>query len=212
MPEVQERDSLSTRLVSLDTFRGLVMLLMVSDGLRSRRSRAVALSGQSYLAVFGSAERSRSLAGLHALGSHHAGVFVDGGHRAAVLHRKPEATRAGECEAVCACRVAFDCTRAARCSYYVCTRAARSGLNFINVLVQIGLGYWFVFLLAERSFRVQAVATFVRDSVRILIVVLFVRAASGCIRLCLGRRAAGLASSGRRCGALGPQHESIGRV
>ncbi len=31
----------------------------------------------------------------------------------------------------------------------------RSGLNFINVLAQIGLGYWFVFLIAERSFWTQ---------------------------------------------------------
>jgi len=36
----------------------------------------------------------------------------------------------------------------------------RSGLNFINVLAQIGLGYWFVFLMTERSFRTQAL-TFV---------------------------------------------------
>src|SRR3954471_15979849 len=34
MPELHERDSLTTRLVSLDTFRGWVMLLMASDGLR----------------------------------------------------------------------------------------------------------------------------------------------------------------------------------
>lgn len=32
----------------------------------------------------------------------------------------------------------------------------RSGLNFINVLAQIGLGYWIVFLLTERSARTQA--------------------------------------------------------
>jgi predicted acyltransferase len=31
-----------------------------------------------------------------------------------------------------------------------------SGLNFINVLAQIGLGYWIVFLLTERSARTQA--------------------------------------------------------
>src|SRR4029079_3338218 len=36
----------------------------------------------------------------------------------------------------------------------------RSGLNFINVLAQIGLRYWFVFLMAERSIRAQAL-TFV---------------------------------------------------
>jgi predicted acyltransferase len=36
----------------------------------------------------------------------------------------------------------------------------RSGLNFINVLAQIGLGYWFVFLMTERTFRTQAL-TFV---------------------------------------------------
>jgi predicted acyltransferase len=33
----------------------------------------------------------------------------------------------------------------------------RSGLNFINVLAQIGLGYWIVFLLTERSTRLQAI-------------------------------------------------------
>lgn len=36
--------------------------------------------------------------------------------------------------------------------------AARTDFNFINVLAQIGLGYWIVVLFAERGWRVQLVA------------------------------------------------------
>jgi predicted acyltransferase len=36
--------------------------------------------------------------------------------------------------------------------------AARTNFNFINVLAQIGLGYWVVVLLAERGWRVQLAA------------------------------------------------------
>ena len=87
----------------------------------------------------------------------------------------------------------------------------RSGLNFINVLAQIGLGYWFVFLMAERSFRTQAL-TFVAILVGCWLWFYFVPAAGVIVRLCVGRRAAWLASSGRHCRTLGSQHQSGGRV
>ena len=56
---------------------------------------------------------------MHAVGSHHAGVFVDGGHCAALLDSESAAERAGECTAVCTCCVAVDCSHADRSFYYV---------------------------------------------------------------------------------------------
>ena len=90
--------------------------------------------------------------------------------------------------------------------------APRTDFNFINVLAQIGLGYWIVVLLAERALP-RAGTGVHRDSGRLWILVLCViRCRGRIVRLCIGRRAAGLASSGRHCRALGPQHESGGRV
>jgi heparan-alpha-glucosaminide N-acetyltransferase len=158
MPEVQESDLPSTRLVSLDTFRGLVMLLMASDGLRlgevaqhypdsriwqflARQSDHVRWQGctlwdlimPAFLLMVGIA-LPFSIASRRRKGQGSARLFAHAVWRSIVLVLLGILIMSiGE---------------------------PRSGLNFINVLAQIGLGYWFAFLLAERSFRVQA-ATFV---------------------------------------------------
>jgi heparan-alpha-glucosaminide N-acetyltransferase len=158
MPEVQESDSLSTRLVSLDTFRGLVMLLMASDGLRlgevaghypdspiwqllARQSDHVRWQGctlwdlimPAFLLMVGIA-LPFSIASRRRRGQGSARLLAHAVWRSIVLVLLGVLIMSmGE---------------------------PRSGLNFINVLAQIGLGYWLVFLMAERSFRVQA-TTFV---------------------------------------------------
>jgi heparan-alpha-glucosaminide N-acetyltransferase len=158
MPEVHERDSLPTRLVSLDTFRGLVMLLMASEGLRlgevaahypdsqiwqflARQSDHVRWQGctlwdlimPAFLFMVGVA-LPFSIASRRRRGHGSARLFAHAVWRSLVL-------------------VLLGV-------FIMSVSEPRSGLNFINVLAQIGLGYWLVFLLAERSFRVQA-TTFV---------------------------------------------------
>ena len=158
MSGVQERDSLSTRLVSLDTFRGLVMLLMASDGLRlgevaqhfpdsrtwqflARQSDHVRWQGctlwdlimPAFLVMVGMA-LPFSIASRRRRGQGTARLFVHAAWRSIVL-------------------VLLGI-------FIMSIGEPRSGLNFINVLAQIGLGYLFVFLMAERSLRTQAL-TFV---------------------------------------------------
>jgi heparan-alpha-glucosaminide N-acetyltransferase len=153
-----DRDSLPTRLVSLDTFRGLVMLLMASDGLRlgevsqhypdsrvwqflARQSDHVRWQGctlwdlimPAFLLMVGVA-LPFSIASRGRRGQGSVRLFAHAVWRSIVLVLLGIIIMSiGE---------------------------QRSGLNFINVLAQIGLGYWFVFLMTERSFRTQAL-TFV---------------------------------------------------
>jgi heparan-alpha-glucosaminide N-acetyltransferase len=158
MPELHERDSLTTRLVSLDTFRGWVMLLMASDGLRlgevaehypdsrvwqflARQSDHVRWQGctlwdlimPAFLFMVGVA-LPFSIASRRRRGQGSARLFAHAVWRSIIL-------------------VLLGI-------FLMSIGEPRSGLNFINVLAQIGLGYWLVFLLAERSFRVQS-TTFV---------------------------------------------------
>jgi predicted acyltransferase len=152
--EIKGRDSFSTRLVSLDTFRGLVMLLMASDGLRlgevaqqypdsrlwqflARQSDHVRWQGctlwdlimPAFLLMVGVA-LPFSIASRRRRGQGTARMFMHAMWRSIVL-------------------VLLGI-------FIMSIGEPRSGLNFINVLAQIGLGYWFVFLMTERSFRTQA--------------------------------------------------------
>jgi predicted acyltransferase len=155
---IQDKCALSTRLLSLDTFRGLVMLLMASDGLRlgevahhhpdsriwqflARQSDHVRSQGctlwdlimPAFLLMVGIA-LPFSIASRRRRGQGSARLFVHAVWRSIVL-------------------VLLGV-------FLMSIGEPRSGLNFINVLAQIGLGYWLVFLMAERSFRTQAL-TFV---------------------------------------------------
>jgi predicted acyltransferase len=140
--------------VSLDTFRGLVMLLMASDGLRlgevaqhypdsrvwqflARQSDHVRWQGctlwdlimPAFLFMVGVA-LPFSIASRRRRGQGSARLFAHAVWRSVVL-------------------VLLGV-------FLMSIGEPRSGLNFINVLAQIGLGYWFVFLMAERSIRTQA--------------------------------------------------------
>jgi heparan-alpha-glucosaminide N-acetyltransferase len=156
--EIQIDDALPKRLVSLDTFRGLVMLLMASDGLRlgevarhypdsriwqflARQSDHVRWQGctlwdlimPAFLFMVGVA-LPFSIASRRRRGQGGMRLFAHAVWRSIVLVLLGIILMSiGE---------------------------PREGLNFINVLAQIGLGYWFVFLMTERSFRTQAL-TFV---------------------------------------------------
>src|SRR5689334_10825279 len=159
-PESGRRDGepAAARLVSLDTFRGLVMLLMVSHGLRfdevaqhypdsrvwqflARQSDHVRWQGctlwdlimPAFLLIVGVA-LPFSIASRRRRGQGSARMFAHAVWRSVVL-------------------VVLGVV-------LMLIGEPRSGLNFINVLAQIGLGYWFVFLVAQRSVRTQ-VLTFV---------------------------------------------------
>jgi predicted acyltransferase len=149
-----DRDATKARLVSLDTYRGVVMLLMASDGLRlgevaqhypdsrvwqflARQSDHVRWQGctlwdlimPAFLFMVGVA-LPFSIASRRRRGQGSGRLFAHAVWRSVVL-------------VILGIIVMAD-------------SEPRSGLNFINVLAQIGLGYWSVFLLAERSFRMQA--------------------------------------------------------
>lgn len=142
------------RLVSLDVFRGLVMLLMVSDGLHltevarhfpdsrmwqffGRQADHVRWQGctlwdlimPAFLLMVGVA-LPYSVASRRRRGQSSARMFAHAVWRSVVL---------------------------VLLGMWIMTRSEpKSGLNFINVLAQIGLGYWIVFLMTERNFRAQA--------------------------------------------------------
>ena len=154
--EFGRRDRLfsATRLVSLDTFRGLVMLLMASEGLRfgevaqhypdsriwqflARQSDHVRWQGctlwdlimPAFLIMVGVA-LPFSIESRRRRGQGGTRIFAHAVWRSVVL-------------------VLLGI-------FIMSIGEPRSGLNFINVLAQIGLGYWFVFLMTERPFRTQA--------------------------------------------------------
>ncbi len=154
-PDPCERLYPPNRLVSLDTYRGLVMLLMASDGLRfgevarsfpdsrvwqflARQSDHVRWQGctlwdlimPAFLLMVGVA-LPYSVASRRRRGQGSVRLLVHAMWRSLVL---------------------------VLLGVFIMMRSEpHSGLNFINVLAQIGLGYWFVFLMAERSLRTQAV-------------------------------------------------------
>jgi heparan-alpha-glucosaminide N-acetyltransferase len=149
-----EERSTTARLVSLDTYRGMVMLLMASDGFRfgqvaqhfpdsdvwkflARQSDHVRWQGctlwdlimPAFLFMVGVA-LPFSIASRRRRGQRSALMFTHALWRSIVL-------------------VVLGII-------IMLVGEPRSGLNFINVLAQIGLSYWFVFLMVERSFRTQA--------------------------------------------------------
>jgi heparan-alpha-glucosaminide N-acetyltransferase len=144
----------TTRLVSLDTYRGLVMVLMASEGLRfgqvarhfpdspawqflARQTEHVRWQGctmwdlimPAFLFIVGVA-LPFSVASRRRRGQGSVRLFAHAVWRSIVL-------------------VLLGI-------FIMSVGEPRSGLNFINVLAQIGLGYWFVYLMTERSFRTQA--------------------------------------------------------
>ncbi len=145
----------TSRLVSLDTYRGLVMLLMASDGLRfgqvahsfpdsrvwqflARQTDHVRWQGctlwdlimPAFLFMVGVA-LPYSIASRRRRGQGSARLFAHAVWRSVVL---------------------------VLLGILIMSNGAhRTNFNFINVLAQIGLGYWIVFLLTERSFRTQAI-------------------------------------------------------
>jgi heparan-alpha-glucosaminide N-acetyltransferase len=150
----QDRPFPTARLVSLDTFRGLVMLLMASEGLRfgevaqhypdsriwqflARQSEHVRWQGctlwdlimPAFLLMVGVA-LPFSTESRRRRGQGTPRLFAHAVWRSLVLMLLGV--------------------------FIMSIGEPHSGLNFINVLAQIGLGYWFVFLMAERSFRAQA--------------------------------------------------------
>jgi heparan-alpha-glucosaminide N-acetyltransferase len=147
-----------TRLVSLDAFRGLAMLLMVSGGLGIGEvarhfpdSRAWQIAARqvdhvrwqgctlwdlimpAFLFIVGAAVPF-SIASRRRRGQGGCRLFVHALGRSLIL-------------------VLLGI-------FIVSNGAPRTEFHFINVLAQIGLGYWLVFLLADRSARVQVVAFF----------------------------------------------------
>lgn len=143
------------RLASLDAYRGLVMLLMVSGGFGfAEVARRLPQSGvwqalarqadhvwwqgchlwdlimPAFLLIVGVA-LPFSLASRRQRGQSRAGLFAHAVRRSAIL-------------------IALGILIASN-------GAPRTEFNFINVLAQIGLGYWLVVLVADRSPRVQAV-------------------------------------------------------
>jgi heparan-alpha-glucosaminide N-acetyltransferase len=157
-PESAERPGLSssTRLLSLDAYRGLVMLLMVSEGLGlaqvarhfpgsrvwqslARQTDHVRWQGctlwdlimPAFLLIVGIA-MPFSIASRRRRGQTRARLFAHAVWRSVVL-------------------VLLGIL-------IMSNGEPRTNFNFINVLAQIGLGYWIVFLLAEYRPRVQALA------------------------------------------------------
>jgi heparan-alpha-glucosaminide N-acetyltransferase len=144
----------ATRLISLDTFRGFVMLVMASDGLRlsevarhfpdnrvwqclARQTEHVRWQGctlwdlimPAFLLMVGVA-LPFSVASRRRRGQGSVRLFAHAVWRSLVL-------------------VLLGI-------FIMSIGETREAINFINVLAQIGLGYWFVFLITERSFRTQA--------------------------------------------------------
>jgi heparan-alpha-glucosaminide N-acetyltransferase len=149
-------DALSRRprLVSLDTFRGIVMLLMASDGLRLGE-------------VARSFPESRTWQFLARQSDHvrwqgctlwdlimPAFLFMVGvALPYSVVSRRRRGQGTARLFAHAICRSILLVVLGILIMRF---SEPRSGLNFINVLAQIGLGYWIVFLLTERSARTQA--------------------------------------------------------
>jgi len=146
----------TARQLSLDTYRGLVMLLMVSGGL-------------------GFAEVAREFPGsptwqLLARQTDHvrwqgctlwdlimpAFLFIVG---VAVPFSIASRRRRGHGSARLLAHAVWRSLILVLLGIFIVSNGApRTEFHFINVLAQIGLGYWIVFLLAERGVHVQALA------------------------------------------------------
>ncbi|MEX0641948.1 MAG: DUF5009 domain-containing protein, partial [Pirellulales bacterium] len=145
-----------TRLVSLDTYRGLVMLLMATEG-------------------FGFAEVARRFPASRvwqtlARQSDHvrwqgctlwdlimpAFLFIVG---AAIPFSIASRRRRGQGDARLFAHALWRSLVLVLLGIFIMSNGApRTDFNFINVLAQIGLGYWIVVLLAERLWPIQVLA------------------------------------------------------
>ena len=156
--ESSERQALpsATRLRSLDTYRGLVMLLMVSGGLGLVDVASHFPNSRVWQFLARQADHARwqgcTLWDLIMP----AFLFIVGvALPFSIASRRRRGQRA---ERRFAHAVWRSVVLVLLGILLASNGAPRTEFHFINVLAQIGLGYWLVFLFAERSPRVQALA------------------------------------------------------
>ncbi len=148
--------SVSSRLVSLDTYRGIVMLLMASDGLRF--AEVAHHFPDSRVWQFLALESDH----VRWQGCHlwdlimPAFLFMVG---VAVPYSIASRRRRGQGTGRLLAHAIWRSSVLVLLGILLMSNGgARTDFNFINVLSQIGLGYWLVFLLAQRSVREQVLA------------------------------------------------------
>src|SRR6476619_752595 len=145
----------AARLVSLDTFRGIVMLLMASDGLRLSEVARTFPDSRAWQFLARQSDHVRwqgcTLWDLIMP----AFIFMVG---VALPYSVASRRRKGQGTARLFAHAVWRSVVLVVLGVFIMRFSEpRSGLNFINVLAQIGLGYWIVFLLTERSTRVQGI-------------------------------------------------------
>ncbi len=146
----------ATRLVSLDTYRGLAMLLMVSDGLRF--GEVARHFPDSRLWQFLAQQSDHTLWQGCTLWDliMPAFLFIVGVSLPySVASRRRRGQRSGR---LLLHTVWRSILLIALGVLIMSLSEPNQSPNFINVLAQIGLGYTFVYLLTERSFGIQALA------------------------------------------------------
>jgi heparan-alpha-glucosaminide N-acetyltransferase len=153
--EQSELDS-TPRLLSLDTYRGLVMLLMVSEGLGLPEVARHFPDNNMWQALARHADHVRwqgcTLWDLIMP----AFLFIVG---AAVPFSIASRRRRGQSNGRLFAHAIWRSVVLVLLGILIMSNGApRTDFNFINVLAQIGLGYWLVFLLAECRPRVQVAA------------------------------------------------------
>lgn len=146
----------AARLVSLDTYRGMVMLLMASNGLQI--AKVARHFPDSRVWQFLALETDH----VRWQGCHlwdlimPAFLFMVG---VSVPYSIASRRRRGQGTARLAGHAIWRSLVLVLLGILLVSNGgARTDFNFINVLAQIGLGYWLVFLLAERPVRVQILA------------------------------------------------------
>ena len=146
------------RLVSLDAYRGFIMLAMASAGLDLAKVAEV-VPRRARLAVPRLPDRSRRLGRLRLLGPDPAVVHVHGRRGHALLVRQPRGQgRASRWDN--AVHVVFRSVLLVVLGVFLSSNGStrRPNFTFVNVLSQIGLGYAFVYLLLGRGWQLQLAA------------------------------------------------------
>lgn len=144
------------RLLSVDVFRGLIVLILASGGLGLSRA-ARHFPGNRFWEFLAYQSRHAPWIGCSMADLLQPMFLFIAGAALPLAHANRRLRGQSECQLI---------GRAVRRAAFflllgVIFEAAKSGeltICFINVLSQIGLGYIFVALLAERSFRTQLVA------------------------------------------------------
>lgn len=146
----------ASRLVSLDTYRGLVMLLMASDGMRFGQVARNFPDSRVWQFLARQSDHVR-WQGCHLWDLiMPAFLFMVG---VAVPYSIASRRRRGQgTSRLVAHAIWRSLVLVLLGILLVSNGGARTDFNFINVLAQIGLGYWFVFLLADRPVRIQMTA------------------------------------------------------